>query len=216
MCRRTAFWISLSFGLALVGCQGGRSAGAPPLVSKVAVEVTPLDENARADELYLLSGTSRIAVGDNAGEVLVGGFKKPDRAVTATRLPPGLDDTFRFTGWESTERSVGLISRNRTVLLAFESQENISQEKCDKAISVYGKLFGLPSRDIKRPHSHYYFWEQGKVRMMVCTTVDSRGVVSMSSAIGVLPLMDKFRMEPNQAEKDSGEAELRLNRVSGS
>lgn len=215
MCRRTAFWISLSAGLAIAGCQGGKSAGAPPLVTKTPVEVSPVDENVRADDLYILSGTSRITVGDNPNEALTGGFKKPERAVTASRLPPGLDDTFRFGGWESTERSVGLVSRNRTVLLAVDNQENLSQDKRDKAIQTYTRLFGLPMREIQRPHAHYYFWEQGKVRLMVCTTVDPRGAVSMTSAIGVNPLMQKFRMDPETAEKDATEAEARLTRSAG-
>ena len=219
MSKITRLWKSLSVSLlsaGLVGCQGGKSASAPPLVSKTPVEVSPIDENTRADDIFLLSGNSRIVVGDNSNDALTGAFKKPDRAVTATRVPPGLDDTFRFTGWESTGRSVGLISRNRTVLLAMETRENISQDQRDQVITTYRKLFGLADKEVQRPHAHYYFWERGKARFMVCTTVDSRGTVSMTSAVGVVPLMTKFRMDAESAEKDSSEAELRLNRTTAS
>ncbi|MES1227080.1 MAG: hypothetical protein ABUL72_00325 [Armatimonadota bacterium] len=206
-------YLELCAGLAaclvLAGCQSSsvaKSKPVAPLVSKTPVQVSPADEDGRGD-LYLLAGKNRISVGDDPAEVLVGGFKKPEVAATITRLPAGLDDAFRFVGWEANNRSVGLVSRNRTVLLAVDTKEGLTQEKRDQDVQSYRNAFGAPT-EVPRSKVHYYFWDQGKVRLMLCTVIDARGNVSLTSAIGIVPLMEHFRMDLQSAEADANRAQV--------
>ena len=199
--------------LALAGCQGTATKTEKPiglLVSKASVQVSPADEEARSD-LYLLSSTSRIYVGDDPADALGGGFKRPERAALVTRLPAGLDDAFKFTGWEGNDRSLGLVSRNRTVLLAVDTREGITQDFRDQTVADYKRKLGTP-REVQRSRVRYWFWEQGKVRLMLCSVVDRRGNLSLTSALGVFPLMLHFRMDPDMAEKDASAAEVMFDR----
>lgn len=206
--RYGSCFLLLATATALVGCQGGAANGTRsigPLVSRNPVSLTVAEEDSRSS-LFLLSGPSRIAVGDDPAEAVSGGFKKPERAVTVTRLPVGLDDAFRFSGWEGSDRTLGLVSRNRNVLLAVDTRERVSQEVRDRAVGSYSSRFGKPET-VSQARVSYWFWEDGNVRLMVCSALDARGDLSLTSALGVAALMNNYRMSKETAEKDAAQAQ---------
>lgn len=172
------------------------------LISSAPVYVTDQDED-KTSSLFIVHKSSRIQIGADPLDVLSGGYKKPERALSITSIPPGFEDSFRVYGWDSATRSVGLISRNRKVLLAVDTQKKVDATLLDTTLLNARRTFGEPVAQNQADRSNYWFWQENGIRLMICRYVNDSGSVTMTTAIGLNQIMDHFRMSADSATKDA-------------
>ncbi|MBS1709518.1 MAG: hypothetical protein JSS65_12465 [Armatimonadetes bacterium] len=184
------------------------SAKAAPKTTRDAAPKLP--DTVGGSKLYIVSDAARLNVGMDVDLVLndakSGGFRRPERSTSINRMPPGFDAAYRCYGWETPNRSFGVITRGREVVLALDTYERADQKALDDLSALFTTRFGTPT-SINGTRVHYDFWQDGSDRLMLCSTLDEVGNLSFTVALGNVLLMDYFRMDSSSAIEDQTTAD---------
>lgn len=193
----------LVFGLILSGCDvsalaiDGKEGGSVLEVADVTI-----DRDALTSNLALMKPNTAIRVGQKLNTALVGDYRKPTRGVTLKELPPGVSADFEGLGWETAERSVNLVGLEEDIILALDLQSKSSAEDREQAIERYKFVYGDSDAIVKGETAEYWFWEDGPVRLMVCSVKVSDSRFRLTSVLGLKSVMDRLRMDQDSATRD--------------
>jgi hypothetical protein len=208
----------------LIGCSSSKKAPQPQkepedkisshlFESKPAVTVPPLDEPHASDFGLLKEGqTVRVGELDNAARVL---FPKPKGATTTNDTPPIQSENLRSEGWETDDQYFSMLTQRGKVAFAIWSKSNMSDPEFNTLVAEYERQFSPPAKgaQIFGKNSTYRFWAHQTSRLMICSARDSKGVLTVSVAIGYHEILDALRMSPAFAERDVDLAERLRSRV---
>jgi len=193
-----------------VGCDSAQFSVNGVQTETVTADDITFDNGALTSNLALMTPQSSVRLGQKLGASLIGGFRKPDRAVLLKELPPGFGSGFNSVGWESPERTVSMVGREDDLVLALDAWSSISQEKHDDIISRYIFVYGEPTAKIEKQSATYAFWDSGSVRLMICTVPETKDTFTVTSVLGLVSLMDRLRMNVDSAQRDAAAADEML------
>lgn len=189
--------------LAIAGCDVTRLAIPAsenrPKTTSNEVRLSAADLGSR---LALRVDDTEIRVGNLAQDVFQGSFARPPRAVQWHELPPTLDESFGSDGWETPDRSLSLVSKDGSVVMAIYTTQTNAAADFDEATKHYE--YALPTQPLVRKdnNSEYRFWTDGAVTLMLCWFQDGKAS-TFSQVIGLSRLMRDLRMDPDSAEQDA-------------
>jgi hypothetical protein len=199
-------WIALPLILLLWGCDSQGLGMDGKTTTTLVPEDFPITRNELTSELALLSPQTSLRIGQKLNSALVGGFRKPDRAVIVRELPPGFNSDFSANGWEMPERTVSLVGVDQDLVLALDMANLLNQTKATESVTRYENMFGLADRVIEGPTAKYWFWNDGEVRLMVCRVNQSADSYRLTAVLGMRKAMETLRMDPDSAMRDVGSA----------
>ncbi len=209
----TKFCLSISLlGVLFAGCtNGGAISGqthdVEPVIAAKDV-IVPAEGNRKS--LALLGEDTYIRVGMDEESAFTGSFKKPEKGVSISQLPPSLDTNFRTKGWEYAGRSFAVISKDNKVVLGLETRDHTSKGDVVDFVNRATKTWGAPAATEIGEQVNYWFWEKDGVRLMMVVSDAPIGGLSFSQAIGVPAVMNVLRMDPASAKIDYPQAETSL------
>lgn len=202
--RSIAFALLIS--AVLVGCgtgPGSIDVSATPTKPTVKVSrIGGIDESG----LFLPRGESRVRFGETEERVF-SVFAKPSGAVDFFEEPPVEGDEYSSHGWQSGQEGFAAIMVGNRMALGLHTLERAGRETVSDSISSLSADF-KPTEPTFVPSGNgtYWFWDKGRVRVMLCTFTDLKGKTSMATAIGDADLMDAMSMNPASARQDLLEA----------
>jgi hypothetical protein len=163
--------------------------------------------------------SDKLSVGDPS--TMVDKRFLPDNATVSRELPKGFDN---YTGESFDEngsgfgvifyRVPGSDSQGGTpeVVMAMKHETGLNKDDVDSTVQAYEtSLDSLPTSDklspITGPNSSYYFWDDAehKQRLMICYVMPRQDSpkLNLTVALGDVSVMNKLRMDPVDAKKDS-------------
>lgn len=166
-----------------------------------------LSTDALNSNLALVTPQSSVRIGQNLSSSLIGGFRKPDKAVIIKELPPGFGNGFTSTGWESPQRTVSMVGREDDLVLAIDVWDALSQEKMAEHVRRYEEIYGLPDSKVEGSSASYRFWNNGSVRLMICSVPLEKDMYTVTTSLGLAVLMDRLRMNEDSAKRDIASAD---------
>jgi hypothetical protein len=167
----------------------------------------PLPDFGSESSLALIHGDERLRLGAPTREAQVF-FVKPKRAFEFSDRPPGFGPEFGAWGWESQAEGFGLISHLGRSVVALHEQYKSPQERVNVVIDSYLRINGTESATaISGDSVRYWFWEQGRSRLMLCVVHTDGTTYNITEAIGELAAMDTLRMSPLTAVQDKVRAD---------
>ncbi|MBX3115523.1 MAG: hypothetical protein KF836_13235 [Fimbriimonadaceae bacterium] len=207
---RVAHLILLVPMMFIVGCDASQFTVNGVQTETVTADDITIDSDALTSNLALMTPQSSVRLGQKLGASLIGGFRKPDRAVLLKELPPGFGSGFNSVGWESPERTVSMVGREDDLVLALDAWNSISQEKHDDILTRYTFVYGEPTTKIEGRTAKYAFWNSGSVRLMICTVPETKETFTVTTVLGLATLMDRLRMNVDSAQRDVASADQML------
>lgn len=210
-CSGTRFWRSSSLlalaGLLLSGC------AAPEKITLEGEPAEPLPElrvvmpeDRWATRLGLAEGGSLLKVGDEMDrgfEV----FEKPPRATTFSDMPEPFTPPFQADGWETSGAGFGMIGYRGQVAAAMLTYDRTDPSRLDRILEDYRGLFGPEQSVVESVTGSYRFWQEQDQRLAIVGYRDSRGRLTVTVALGLVPVMDRLRLSPEIARQDLDAAE---------
>lgn len=193
--------------LSLTGCDPGQFTVNGVQAETITADDVNLSREALTSNLALMSSQSSIRIGQNLTTSLIGGFKKPDRAVSIKELPPGFGSGFQSVGWESPQRTVSMVGREDDLVLAIDVWDSLTQEKVDELLERYEFVYGKPGTQVPGDSATYSFWDSGEVRLMICVVTKEKDTFTVTTTLGLAQLMDRLRMNDDSAKRDVASAD---------
>ncbi len=212
--KSIAFWLLAASLLAVGGCGSPSAAakaekptnGAALPIAKPTVILGPV-EDPQAGDLALLYGEKTVRLGELEQDALRA-IPKPARAFAIPDESPFANESIRQVGWESAEKSFGLLTNaGGRVLLALYQREQVSTELLNQTVAEHEAAFGPSETSLTVGRVSYRFWARGNSRLMISASPDAKGRLGMAVAIGHFEVMDPLGMSPRQAEMDAAKAE---------
>lgn len=193
--------------LALVGC-------APEQLTPVgSKQEEPLDAtqvrisvDALGSHLRIHSGDTIVGIGQLDETVFRGDFAKPPKATNLTELPPGFDESFSTSGWETFKRNLAGVFKDGRLVLLLDNQDQTAAGEAEGQEAKYERIYGLPTTTASSGSTRYKFWEDGPVRLMTVVSSGADGE-SFVVALGLVSVMDRLRMDPDSARIDALKAD---------
>lgn len=205
LCKRKG--ICFFFLFLLIGCGGPSSNQAKAKVAKQEQQTpnrTLLSEISGSTLAYL-KYNKFIHLGESA-QTILSLFPKPDGAITIQTLPPSLAPPLVANGWDAENESLGVISQEDKVVLIMHTYNQVNVHKAEETYTRYLKHFKRPTQEMSGLYSKYWFWDSGSTRLMIASSIDSKGVHNLTIAFGVHSVMDRLRMDPKDAKEDQTKA----------
>ncbi len=207
--RSTLFWTFSSALLLIIcatGCAKPQGPGPTDVVIKpVDVQVT-IPETGSESALAIFNEDRALRVGDSE-KVAFEVFPRPGKAFEDDELPQQVGGKYKAHTWESTTQSFGVITLDSRVVLAMQSIDNASKEQADNLIQRYTQALSMVDpKVVGGTASTSLFWELGTQRLMICKSLDYKGRITLTVAVGDEKMMDLLRMNPVFAAKDQAQA----------
>lgn len=200
--------VPIFFIVGLAGCNASQFELAQPesesVITQADLRLTAMD---RQSYLAVYEGETDIRLGEKAELALVEEFRKPSKSIDLIELPPGFEDSFSVHGWETETRSVAVIGRDGDIVLVLDSYYGKDEEFAQKLVDRYEYRFGPPVDRILNDNTHYLFWRDGDVRLMVMDDKDSYGKHTLAIGLGQSKTMTTLRMTKEAAQNDAAKAE---------
>ena len=198
--------LSLSFFFLIAGC--GSSSKQTKQEGIKQEQQTPsrtLLSEISGSTLAYLKYNKFIHLGESA-QTILSLFPKPEGAVAISTLPPSLSPPLVANGWDAENESLGIISEDDKVILMMHTYNQVNDHKIEETYTRYLKHFKRPTQELSGLHSKYWFWDSGSTRLMIASSIDSKGVHNLTIAFGVHSVMDRLRMDPKDAKEDQTKA----------
>ena len=200
-------WVEMGICIPLfflfIGCGGPSSNQAKTTVIKQEQEssgVLVLKEISGSTLAYLKSNKV-IHLGESV-QTILSLFPKPEGAIAIRTLPPSLAPPLVANGWDTENESLGVISQEDKVVLIMHTYNQMNPYKAEEMYMRYFKHFGRPSQELLSSDSKYWFWDSRSTRLMIASSVDTRGDYCLTVAFGVHLVMDRLRMNARDAKED--------------
>lgn len=195
--------------LALGGCEPEKleitGNGAQEPLTSADVRVT---ESSLGASLQLRREDSAVRIGMTPEAAVSGAFGRPGRSTRIEELPPGFDESFAVSGWESGRRTFAAVAKEGQVVLALDQTDRATDREVSDAFRTYETAYGEPMAEVVTDHVRYAFWQNGSVRLMVVSYAGN-GESSVTVALGLTPAMDRLGMNYESAQRDAEAAESR-------
>lgn len=189
----------------LVGCAAPPPEAAPPQQTpqpvKIIVETSSINGGKLGirglhDELLTVGASL-----ERAQEL----FPNPKPKTALTDLPPGFDPgLFQRWGWSDDKTGDGfgvvLDRPTKKIILALVIAAQLRQTDLDAAVGAYSDTFGEPKK-VGDDLVAFWFWEDGKHRLMLSATANASGGFTLTSAVGVASAMDAIKADEKDAER---------------
>lgn len=211
--KSTKLWRSVSLAVLAAGLFGCADDAIPKNIGasgpekpslQVSVQWSP-DNNAP----YLLNGDRILrihATEDQAFEV----FARPKNGFDFFEESPITGDEYVAKGWQSGIESFGVLSLRNKVVLAMYTLDYTSADQLSEKVRQYQEAFStIEPSVLPGDKASYWFWEVGRVRLMICASQDTKRKQQLVIALGDTDVMDALRMSPDSARLDLVEARLK-------
>lgn len=210
--------VGIGLALALAGCSSNGKAdpNADQVVPINTIEIKYVPMKAEESELGIVSGRSRIRVGDPIADVDQA-FPRPERKVVEFRdLPPGFGSAFRSRGWETDAEGVGTISAEGSIVVAVRTTKGLEEDQVQTILRKYSDRIPLEQPSIQGQTARYWFSEDQGRRLMICAVKAEGGAFEVIEAIGEDSAMNALRMNSLAADKDLARADQMAREASSS
>lgn len=197
---------AVSIGLILSGCSSNDQPKPPvaesPSAPKQVVDV-PVPALLDRPSLFINGDAGRVVLGMAEKEALAQ-FPKPTGASEVREPPPGLASTITASGWEGKSGGFAVLAKEGNVLLAMRTIDNVSKESVVDLREGYATAIGnrIQPRDVGDDDAGFRFWIDGQTQLMIVWSRDLKKRLSVSIALGSVPLMQALRMDERFAKLD--------------
>ncbi len=205
--KQTRFgWIVLGLlGLAIAGCSLGKpeSSFSKPSTSN-STNIPSFSVEAGQSSLAIVHGTDKVSIGDPyfRWEEM---FPRPNKSAFAIReLPKPLSgDGLLPIGWETPNKGFGAIRDGNKLVLAMIWESKVSHSEAAKISAEYDRYNQqLSSQVVAANGSHYTFWENNSIRMMLYVQKKGEDAYNVTLTLGQIDLMNAIRASAQQAQND--------------
>lgn len=201
--KRQFGWAFIAACTALAGCDvSGLAINGKGGSPQLELDDVQISRDALTSDLSLMSKDSQIRLGQKLNTALVGGFRRPSKGVALKELPPGVSSEFTGLGWETPERTVSLVGKEDDIILALDMLNRATQDEVRQMVSRYRLFNGAPHAEVSSANANYWFWQDGPVRLMVCSVKVAPGYYRVTSVLGLGDVMDRLRMDEGSAQRD--------------
>lgn len=169
----------------------------PPQVSR--------PEFGSATSIAMLNGSASLQVGDSESKA-VDFVGKPQKWYEFRDAPPQFGPAFRARGWETESDGFGWITYDGQIVLAQWTRRKVDEALVQEAVGEYEQRLGKAQSTVVKASARYWFWEQGRHRLMICAASQSGQRYVISIAVGELNAMNGLRMAPGLAARDADRA----------
>lgn len=201
---------SIAFALLSSAVLAGCGAG-PSTIDVTTGPVKPTVRLARVSSvddsgLFLPRGNSRVRFGDTEERVF-NVFAKPTGATDFFEDPPVEGEDFSSHGWQGSQEGFAAILLGNRMVMGLYTMERASQDTIGDLVNNLTESFKpVEATFVPSGNGTYWFWDQGRVRVMLCTFTDVKQKTSLALALGDADLMDATSMSPSAARQDLLEA----------
>ncbi len=200
--------------LALLGCG---PEGTQQMPVEVALPEKPRVEVATQrvvpdDVPFLLNGENRLRIFGTEEEAF-SVYPRPRGGFDFFEEPPIEGDEYVAKGWQTSKEAFGVVLLRNRVVLALYTLDGSEVTSAPEKVQKYTEAFGRDPEIVPGDPAGYWFWESGEVRLMICSSRDSKNQDQMVIAFGDGDVMDALRMSQIAARQDATEARAKLNEL---
>ncbi len=185
---------------------------APPARLSATLDPSDLPDLETRSDLELFSSNresaSVVRIGTDLDRALAA-FPRPGGAHDFSDLPSTLPTEFSARGWETANEGFGVILYNARVASAVHELRRTDRAMLDELVERYNKA--IPEKYQITPLAgariRYWFWEDGRRRLMICGVDTPKDGYSVTVALGDRVVLDALRMSPATATADLAAAE---------
>lgn len=201
----------LSASVLLAGCD----AGADPVTQEALLMEKPVvklstQRFAEIGDPFLIKGSAKLslfATEDEAFRV----FPRPANGFDFFEESPITGENYVAKGWQSKVEAFGVVLLRGKVVLAHYTLENADFDTIQSMVTDYERAFARSAEPtVPGELGSYWFWESGRVRMMIATNKDAKGKSILVATLGDIDVMSALRMSPEGARQDLVEARTKM------
>ena len=186
---------------------GGCGTVQPMGAGKTPVMTVAAPNFSVPSDLALLRENGRVSVGESYDKALEV-FPKPPKAFDITDGPPGLPADYQADGWQNSTEGFGVLETQGLIALAIYERMSTTQDTADAVVARHEQALGQTSESrLDYKDVRFWFWDDGKRRVMICTVSAGQGKVALTVAVGDDGLMNALGMSPTSAERNGQAAQ---------
>jgi len=211
--KSTRSWRSVSLAVLAVALTGCADDALPKNIGVAAPEKPNLQVSVQwtpdSSAPVLINGDRNLRIHsteDQAFEV----FARPKNGFDFFEESPITGDDYVAKGWQSSVESFGVLSLRNKVVLAMYTLDYTSADQLSEKVRLYQEAFPtIEPSVLPGDKASYWFWEVGRVRLMICASQDTKRKQQLVIALGDTDVMDALRMSTDAARLDLVETRLK-------
>lgn len=197
--------VGLATGLLLAGCGSAPTASNGPTSAFSSSGEVSRPEFGGSTSIAMLNGGASLQVGDAEAKA-VDFIGRPQKWYEFRDAPPQFGSAFRARGWETENDGFGWITYDGQIVVAQWTRRRVDDALVQEVVAEYRNRLGNAQSSVAKSTAKYWFWEQGRHRLMICAANQDAKRYVLTIAIGEINAMNGLRMTSGLAIRDADRA----------